>query len=208
AAVLAASMPALASTVVIESWENTLDGWTVPPAYNAEPYTSSFSTVLGVTDGSYSLAVSGTAGPNYGQLLAGPSSTGLTSILGNATSLSLDIYTPPGSFGYFLQFDIDINNADTGFVSLDGYSYPSTTIGSESTITVPISSSLAATLASSSNPTAIFIQVGGGYTDGNETMYLDNLRADVTVPDPASAASGIVLVAGLGVSRLSRSRRK
>jgi len=174
---------ALAQTITIESWENTLDGWTVQQA----AYSSAFSTKLGVTDGTYSLALTGTASPTYGQMLLGPSQMSLTTLLGSSDSLSLDVYTPDASFGYYLQFDFDVNNADTGYQSLDGYSYLATVIGSETTLTVPIPASIAATLASSSNPTELIIQVGGGYSDGNETMYLDNLRVH-TIPEPSTIA--------------------
>ena len=198
-----------AQTVTIESWENTLDGWAVPPSYNQQlggfgPVTTAFEPTLGVTDGSYSLAITGTGtgGPNYGQLLAGPSSTGLTAILGTSDTLSLDVYTPGGSFGYYLQFDIDIQNSDAGFVSLDSYGYPGTSIGSETTITVPISASLQSTLASSVNPTTIYIQVGGGNSSDNETMYLDNLRVH-EVPEPSTIA-----LLGLGLLGLFAVRRR
>lgn len=195
---------ASATTTLIESWEGGLDGWVVPaPGGSNTTYSAQVVPGPGVTDGVDSLAVSSqTTSPNYTQLLAGPSSMGLTTILGNASAVDLDIYTPPASFGYFLQFDIDINNADTGFVSLDSYSYPATTIGAEYTLSVPVSSALAATLAASSNPTAIYIQVGGGFTAGNETMFLDNLRA-VNLPEPASFS----LLGITGLTLLRRRRR-
>ncbi len=199
-------VPSTARATLIESWEGSLDGWTVPaPGGTNTTYTATPVTGPGVTNGTYSLAVgSATTGPNYSQMLAGPSSMALTSILADASSVSLDVYTPPASFGYYLQFDIDINNADTGFVSLDSYTYPSTVIGAETTITVPVSPALDATLAASSNPTAIFIQIGGGFTAGNETMYLDNLRTTaVAVPEPASLG-----VLGTGLSMLVLRRRR
>jgi len=197
---------AFAQTVTIESWENTYDGWQVPSPSNPNtngfaPITVGFTTKAGVTDGSYSLGITGngTGGPNYGQLLLSPYVAGWTPLLGSATSLSLDVYTPAASFGYYLQFDIDINNADTGFVSLDGYSYPATVIGSETTITVPVPAGVAATLAASSNPTQIAIQVGGGFSPGNESMYLDNLRV-VEVPEPSTfALIGLGLLGLLGI---------
>jgi PEP-CTERM motif len=190
-----------ASAQLIESWENTLDGWTVQQA----AYSSAFSTKLGVTDGTYSLALTVTAGPTYGQMLLGPSLMSNTLLLGNAASLSLDIYTPPASFGFFLQFDVDVDNADIGYQSIDGYSYPATVIGSQYTLTIPIPAFIQTGLAASANPTTIVIQIGGGYTDGNETMYLDNLRV-TAIPEPSTIALlgfgliGLVCVARRRVS--------
>jgi hypothetical protein len=198
--------PHAASAVVIESWENTLDGWQVPsPGGSNTSYSASFSSTLGVTNGSYSLAVGNTLGtaPNYSQLLLGPSTQALTTLLANSSAVSLDVYTPAASFGYFLQIDIDINNNDTGFQSLDGYDYQSVNIGSETTLTVPISSTLQSELAASTNPTQFAIQVGGGSTPFNETMYLDNLQAiPAAVPEPASLS--ILSVGGLAMLRRRR----
>jgi hypothetical protein len=188
------------NAALIESFENTLDGWQVPVTSNSQAFVPSFSSTTGVTDGNYSLSITGTgtSGPNYGQMLLSPTTLQLTSVLADAASVSLDVYTPPASFGYFLQFDVDIYNNDTGYVSLDNYSYPGVTIGAESTITVPVSSSLQAELAASSNPTYMAIQVGGGYTAGNETFYLDNIRT-TAVPEPSTLALlGVCAFALLG----------
>ncbi len=173
-----AAFPARASSVLIESWENTLDGWQAPsPDGNNSSYTPSFSTTTGVTDGNYSLAMTGTAAPDYSIMLNSPYSMTLTNTLADATSVSLDVFAPSGSFGGALGIDMDIGNNAIGFESLDNYTYQSPTIGTESTITVPISSSLASELATSGDPTQFYIQVGGNYTPGNETIYFDNLRA-------------------------------
>jgi len=184
---------------LLESWENTLDGWQV---LNGN-YTAGFSSTTGVTDGSYSLSLTGTAAPSYGQMLGSPSTTLLTSELAGASALSFDVYAPGGSFGYYLQFDVDINNSDTGYVSLDSYSYPGVSIGGETTVTVPISSSLQSALAASSNPTSIYIQVGGGYSPDNETFYLDNMRL-TAAPEPATLALlGLGMAGGMLLRRRS-----
>jgi hypothetical protein len=185
------------SAQLIESFENTLDGWSVLQG----AYTAGFSTTTGVTDGSYSLSLTGTAGPSYGQMLGSPSTTLLTSELAGASALSFDVYAPGGSFGYYLQFDV-VNNSDTGYMSLDGYSYSGVSIGGESTVTVPVSASLQSALAASPNGTSIYIQVGGGYSDGNETFYLDNVRL-TPAPEPATLA-----LMGLGMASLIMIRRR
>jgi hypothetical protein len=182
-------LPTFASAQLIESWENTLDGWTFNPSYNTQAgFTQGFSNTTGVTNGSYSLTVTSAGpSPNYGQMLEGPTDYYNTVALANATDLLLDVDTTPAAFGYFLQFDIEINNADTGFQSIDGYAYPSATIGSESTVTFPISPTISSELAASSNPTQIDISIGGG--GGGGEMYLDNLRGNgppVVLPEPMS----------------------
>ena len=188
---------AMSRAETIESWENGLDGWTVPPAGNSQTGanafnpTQGFTNGTGVTDGTTAITVTGAgpSGPNYGQLFAGPASPAtpvnpgdpptLAQMLSIAQLVSFDVYTPPASFGYYLQFDVDINNNNTGYVSLDNYSYPGTTIGSETTITVPVTPAIRAALAASTSTTSMIIQVGGGFSAGNETFTLDNIRTVV-----------------------------
>lgn len=185
------------SAQLLESWEGTLDGWTVQQA----AYAYAPSTKFGVTDQTYSAALTGTASPTYGQMLLSPFVASWTPLLANAGTISLDIFTPPASFGFFLQFDIDLNNADAGFTSIDGFSYPATVIGSEYTWSYAIPAAYAAALAASSNPTQIAIQIGGGFSDGNETMYLDNLRV-TPIPEPSTIALlGLSLVGLIGLAR-------
>ena len=189
-----------AQGVLVESWENTLNGWAVDTGGNPG-YTSSFSSLSGVTAGSFSLALTGTNGPTYGNMLSSAFQSSYTTVLGSSSAVTLDVFTPSASFGFFLQIQFWINNADTGYQQLT--SYLATTIGSETTLTFPIPPAISSTLAASSNPTQMGFQMGGGYSSGNETMYLDNLQA-ISTPEPGTAA-----LFGLGaLSLLIRRRRK
>jgi hypothetical protein len=188
-----------ASAQLLESWENTLDGWTVSGDNTSG---SSFSSSLGVTDGSYSLAISFSAAPGYGTPLYSSYQSSFTTALASSSALSLDVYTPGGSFGYYLQTQMWINNADTGYNQLAGGAYLSTTIGSETTLIFSLPPTLAAALAASSNPTQIGLQMGGGYSAGNETVYLDNLQA-IPAPEPTTLA-----LIGLGAAGLLAIRRR
>src|ERR1039458_6758495 len=72
--------PTQAATTLVESWENTLDGWTVS---GGGVGSSSFSTAQGVTAGSFSLDLTYASGPNYGTPLSSAYIPSLTSILAN-----------------------------------------------------------------------------------------------------------------------------
>jgi hypothetical protein len=174
----------------INSWENDPEGWTILQGAYA---TAGFDAAVGVTDQSYSWTIAGgTAGPNYGAFIEGPATMALTSTLASAGQLSIDVTVPTGGdFGWYLQWSAVVDNADTGYTSLDGYSYSqSANIGSSSpkTLTWSIPPAMRATLAASINPTKIVFQIGGGSNGGtNNTMYLDNLRT-VEVPEPNSIA--------------------
>jgi hypothetical protein len=203
-----------AHAALIESFENTLDGWQVPSPFGSQ--SANFQVAgfgaTGATNGSFSLAIGPTptntgTGPNYSQMMISPDQTSayaanLTALLANAASVSIDVLAPAGSFGGFLQFDIDINNSATGFVSLDGFSYPSTVLGTETTITVPLTFTQNLQLAGSGTGTQMIIQVGGGFSAGNETFEIDNIRT--TVPEPLSFFSCGVAAGWFLLRRRSR----
>lgn len=133
--------------------------------------TAGFDTSIGVTDQTHSWKISGgPAGPNYGGLLSGPSTTGLTSLLANADKILIDVTVPTGGdFGWFLQWTAVVDNADAGYTSLDGYSYSqSAAIGDANpkTLVWTIPAAMRA-LAASTNATRIVFQVGGGSNSRN-----------------------------------------
>jgi hypothetical protein len=199
----------------LESWENpndpTFDGWTIPTSENPG-FMAAYSTVAGVTDGHYSLAISPTLanmppaqqtdppyignGPTYGQMLRGPFLQSNTTALAHANQVLFDINVPNpnpsvGAFENFLQFDVVVNNSDLGPRSLDNYTYSDfALIGGQKTLKFTVPADIKTTLAGSTNPTQIIIQVGGGYSYAYtnqstmpatnpvvyETFYIDNLR--------------------------------
>jgi len=174
--------------VLINSWENSSEGW---GTFQGDYQISGYSTTLGVTDGTYSMTItspSNTA-PNYAGLVGGTASTAITQLLAiPGQAISVDVYTSPGAFSY-MQWDLATNGAG-GYNSVDGYSYSqSPVIGSETTLTWTIPSSLTSTyLANITTPTSLNFQIGGGQSTGPATFYMDNLRASIAVPEPASLA--------------------
>jgi hypothetical protein len=193
-ALLAQGASAQTVTNLINSWENSVEGW----GPDGTIWTSGgFSTTTGVTEGSYSWILNASASPGYGFALGGTASTAITYDLAYATEVQIDVYTPPGSFGY-MQWDLDLNGGGLGYASTDGYTYnQSPTIGSESMLTFTIPPSEQATLqANLTTPTSLNFQIGGS---GTGTMYLD----DLTIVDPVSAPEPSVLaLVGVGAAGL------
>jgi hypothetical protein len=189
-----------ASADLLESWEGSWDGWTTlnPNDVNASLNNSSS---YGVTDGNYSLAVT-SPGPEdpYNPILFelfSQAQSSYTTALASSSALTLDVYTPPGSFGNNLTIYMVIYNSDLGVSGL--LNPETTTIGQETTLTFDIPSAAAAILAASSNTTRIEIEGVGGFTARNETAYLDNLQT-VAIPEPATlewvglGAAGILVM--------------
>ncbi len=164
------------SQTLQNSWENSLEGWTIlePGIWS----TTGFSTTTGVTAGTYSWNLTAASGPDYGSALQGPSSVGLTTLLVNGASVSIDVLTPvSGSFGYYQQWDLHVvQPGGMGDVSLDGSTYnQSPSIGGpQSTLTWAIPVAVRQALAGHPALPAYFtFSIGGG---GSGTRYLDNLR--------------------------------
>ncbi len=157
------------------SWENTNDDWVAnpDPLINA---TMSYSTNFGVTDGSYSLAITFPCAPNGGVIIiTAVDTTNITYQLANSTSIWFSVYAPAGSFGGYLGISLEILNPDTGYVSLDGYSFPEIpAFGVQTNMCFPIPAAIRALLARSQGVTGFFFQMEGGFTLGNETLYIDD----------------------------------
>jgi hypothetical protein len=193
------------ASVLIDSWENASEGW---GTFQGDYAISGFSNTLGVTNGSFSMAVnspSNTA-PNYAGLMGGSATTTITQLLAvPGQTISVDVYTAPGSFS-FMQWDLDTNGAG-GYNSVDGFSYPeSPVIGSETTLTWSIPPALTATyLANITTPTSLNFQIGGGQATGPATFYVDNLRASLPIPIPEPASLTIL---GGGLMLLGQRRRR
>jgi hypothetical protein len=201
---------AAAQTVVYnESWENTLDGW---GTIGGNMTIGGFSTTSGVTEGSYSLILDGPAsgGPNYAGQIGSTASTALTLDLANASSVTLNVYVPPGNFGYYLQWDLTLNQqgGGLGYQSVDGYAYSqAATIGGESTLTWTIPAAMQTTLAENPTlPTSVNFQIGGGFTSISDAAYIDNLQiTDNAVPEPGTLA--LMGIGALGGWKLARRRQ-
>ena len=159
------------SQTLVNSWENSLEGWTIIEPGNWS--TTGFSTTTGVTAGAYSWNLTAAGSPDYGSALQGPSSAGLTPLLVNGASVSVDVLA--SGFSY-MQWDLHVvQPGGLGDVSLDGEDYSqSPVIGSESTLTWANPVAVRQALAGHpSLPAYFYFQIGGG-NGGN--VFMDNLR--------------------------------
>jgi len=194
---------ASAQTVnVIDSWENSTEGW----GTDGTIWTSGgFSTTTGVTLGTYSWILNASASPGYAFAFGGTATTAITADLANATAVQIDVLATGFSYQ---QWDLDLNSGaftvalGGSYQSTDAYSFPqSPVIGTESTLTWTITPAMQALLAA--NPTAttsLNFQIGGGNAG---TMYLDNLRIVEAVPEPS-----VFALIGLGATGLLAMRRR
>ena len=167
---------------MLNSWENSTEGWSIlESAWTSD----GFSTSNGVTQGTYSWALTAT-GVDYGATLQGPSSTSLTALLENAASLSMDVQvgTNGAGFGYGLQIDLRVSQpGGVGTISMDTGNYPGD-VGSgdfnQTTVSWTITQAVRTALQNYPHlPCSLILAVGGG---GGGTMYIDNLRVTATTP--------------------------
>ena len=173
--ILGASVAPAQTVVLLNSWENSTEGWSV---VETGAWTSvGFSTITGVTQGSYSWELTAT-GVDYGVTLKGPASTNLTWQVANAASLSMDIVlsTNAPAFAWGIQIDLEVNQpGGAGTISVDGGDY----LGiygnfSQNTITWPVLQAVRTALdAYPGLPCYLTLSVGGG---AGGTIYIDNLR--------------------------------
>jgi len=200
------AMKAQAVTVLIESFENGADGWATSPE-NAPWSVAGNPTTPGATDGTKSLQLSGDKPLSYGQLFFSPVSVANTTLLGNSSSISIDVFNNDiGQYGGFQQWTVSINQfGGIGYQSVDGFSYSQTGATGEKTLTWTIPAAIAnGLLANPTLATSIHFQVGSG-GDGVTTrsMFVDNVRVEA-VPEPATLG----LAAASGCLAAARRRRK
>ena len=168
------------SQTYINSWENSLEGWSV---VDTTDWTSAgFSTTTGVMAGSYSWAVQNTTG-NYlwdqtGATpdLQGPSSVGLTTLLANGGSVNVNVVIPnSGDFGWGIGFSLYLNQpGGVGLVTVSQWANWMSAGPSSAVLNFAIPSSLrAGLLANPTLPCSLRLATGGG---GPGTMYMDGLR--------------------------------
>ncbi len=147
----------------------SFDGWQAGGGGMVPPHS------VTMTNSTYSLALTFSYAPDGGIVLVSPHTMNITEMLANSTSIWFDVYAPAGSFGGNLGISLEILNPDTGYVSLDNYSFPEMpAFGVQTNMCFPIPAALSAVLAASPNPTGFYFQMLGGFTLGNETLYMEN----------------------------------
>ncbi len=171
------------SQTYINSWENSLEGWS---AIGPDWASIGFSTTIGVMDGSYSWEVQNATGNfNWNQDgtqpdFTGPSSVGLTTLLANGGEVDVHVAVPNASdFGGYLGFSLYLNQpTGVGIMPISTWANwigaAQMGPGSSVTLTFTIPDSVRSALkAHPGAATSLILVTGGG---GPGTLYLDGLR--------------------------------
>ncbi len=168
------------SQTLVNSWENSLEGWSI---LETGAWTSvGFSTAKGVTQGSYSWELN-TTGTDYGPTLQGPASTDMTMLMANADSVTMTLVvgTNAPQFNWGIQIDLEVSQpGGVGTMSVDGGNYPggifgdSLTNGSTNILTWPVSQAVRTAFNEHPNlPVSLIFSFGGG---GGGTVFIDKLQ--------------------------------
>ena len=193
------------SQTLLNSWENSLEGWSI---IETGTWTSvGFSTTKGASQGSYSWELSAT-GVDYGATLQGPSSASLTLLMANADTVTMTLVVGPNAPQFNWGIQIDLGITIPGVVtnmSLDGGIYPggifggSLTDGSTNLVTWPITQAARTFLNSYPNlPASLVISFGGG---GGGNVFIDKLQVN-KIPQVQAKLSVRELFDGLGSDKL------
>lgn len=172
------------SQTLLNSWEDSLEGWSIA---NTNDFTSNgFSTNNGVTDGLYSWEVENTTGgyiwDQVGDApdLQGPYSTELTAQLGNATSVTLDMYLPASDFDWGIGFSLYLDQPGGAGPMIISQWENWSGLGETNTYTFAVPQSVrTAMLENPGLPSSLRLATGGGAAG---TMYLDNLIINLVSP--------------------------
>jgi hypothetical protein len=176
-------------TQTLFSWENGLEGWSVP-SFAGKPATVQQSTT-GVTAGAHSVAVTQT-GDNFswdlGVTLTGDPLTQFSLALADKANYRLEYDVtynttsiPQNGGVTFINQSIAINNAAGTWTQVD--SKGGTNGRTNQTIHVSIPLSTFSTLASGSSSYSIYFALNGNWGTLPATVYFDNLRlVNITAP--------------------------
>lgn len=199
AGVVTLAAAGVANAALLSGWNNVPDSWENEPGGNNAATQLSYSSTIGVTEGTHSLKLSPLSGfsllvKNFSaQLNIALLDAGINN---NAVLLSLDVTIPAGSFdvgGTYFELNMPRVGSDRPFINtlVNAASVPGN--GPQTLYFV-----LPAGDRGAANPGfyGIFIGVNTDRAPGLGEVYVDNLRIN-PIPEPASL--GLLSAVGLGL---------